>query len=167
MFFFLFKDSVPIRAVQFFLEYSSNLKKIHIRMQKYIRMWIFILNLTNIKKCLDVHQAALCGTQDAMTMWCPCILKLFFSLSSWTYWMRRCSFKILRKKRTSMRTLFTSKLKPIRSHWTHIAFFVGTSITITLTSRTRKPCEMNVQLKKKKNMSLDFKAPQTFSASCF
>ncbi len=81
------------------------------KIKKHIRMQNVAFRI------LGVRQAALTVAHKVDR--CDCILMLLFSLPSWPQWIR-CSFKILRKKRTSQIMLFTSKLKPSHSHRMHI-----------------------------------------------
>ncbi len=99
------------------------------------------------KRCiriLGVHQAAWHTRCDDKVLLHFNVF--FFFLSSWTHSMRCCTFKILRKKRTSM-----WRCCCLPQNWnqvTHtecifIAFSRGTSIIIALASHTREPKAMS------------------------
>ncbi len=84
----------------------------------------------------------------------------FFSLSSWNHWMRRCSFKTLRKKNINAeKMLFTSKLEPSRSHRMHIYRISSRDVLSPLHSHLaqesgmfRKPCKINASSTFKKHV---------------
>ncbi len=99
---------------------------------------------SNAKRCIQIL-----GVRQAAYQWrtrcdedvgrCHCIFMLFFNLSSWTHWIR-CSFKILRKKRTSKRRccLRQNWNQAVRTERKCIIFSRGTSITVALASRKRE-----------------------------
>ncbi len=84
------------------------------------RLFVEIKIKIHIRIILVVRQAALrmrCDDEVSLHF------NAFFSLSSWTHWMRCCTFNILRKKRTSMQRRCC-----VPQNWNHA---VHTSMTIS------------------------------------
>ncbi len=112
-----------------------------IRAVKFFLFQVFVeLKIKSTFECKMLHSNFRClsGSLAHEMQW----RGVFFSLSSWTYSMRCCTFKILRKTRTSMWRrccLPQNWNQAVHTERIFIAFSRETSIIVALASHTREP----------------------------